>query len=820
MRRSLCLPALVGALIAVPAAAPAHAAEREQRAAAKRAPSVKLVKAGRRAVARTGVLRVRVRAYGRSRVRLSARLAGVAGPAVTPRRVRFARAGRRAVKLKVTAYARSVLGGCVATRLVVTAKGPGRARTGRRYGLGAGCRPRLRAADGRLGDWRGRSTRLSGQTIVSRGELIHTDYLYDDHGPDLDGAPGMPAYRAALSPVTGDYTYPADEERYGNNAADLRELRVAVDEDTLHLLVSLQTMKAADAAIATLAIDADGSPQTSAPWPHGIGLRTPGPERFVTTWGSGARVTTPDGTRDLEAHANLDANAIEVGVPLDALGPLDDRAKVYVVVGLHDGQGGFAPQSDGATAVFNVGFRAQEDFTRFGSAWTERAQSRALAAGDITAFAAPLQLSKLEGGFSDPPLRPKPGYYNRVFKSDQELGEGIVLEANGETEDDRIGGGPKPTFLSPWQPYGLYIPEGYSAGSAAPLTLNGHSLDSNHNQYAVGSPRQLKQLGDERGSLIITPLARGTDTWYLDAGLIDVMEAWEDAARAYDVDPERTALTGYSMGGYMTYRLGLLMPDRFSRAAVYVGPPAFRMWPYPLPVQSTPEWEVPGNTNLIVENALNLPFEITHGNGDELVPVSGVQRHADTFLEAGNAIDFYRHSADDHFSFFLGDEWAHTRDFLGTFPRERTPQRVRYRRYPSMDLPQHELVFDGAYWVDGIVVRDASARDASGLVDATTHGRGGRRLVAERAETIPVSGPTTPGTLTRQERVEGEEIEARNGFEVTLRNVSEARFDLGAMGLDLARPLRVEVDSDGPAALILGDRRVEVPAGENTVTVE
>jgi dienelactone hydrolase len=425
----------------------------------------------------------------------------------------------------------------------------------------------------------------------------------------------------------------------------------------------------------------------------------------------------------------------------------------------------------------------------------------------------------MQAGASDRRRAPRPGFHNRIFRSRQTLGEGVDVTANAGNDRTRGGGGEKPTFLSDWQPYALYVPEGYTPGRRAPLTIDGHSLDSSHNQYAYASPRRLRQLGDERGSIVVTPLARGTDTWYLDAGLVDVLEVWEDVRRHYDVDRERTAITGYSMGGYMTYRLGLLMPDRFSRASVYVGPPAYQLWPYPAPVQSTPEWLVPGNTNRIVENALNLPYEIVHGNLDELVPVSGVQAQVDTFLEAGNAVRFYRHSADDHLSFLLNDEWGRTRDFLGTHARERNPQRVRYRRFPAMDLPERGLRFDRAYWVGAIRVRDESGPAASGLVDATTHGRGGRRLEPRRALPQPVPGPTTPGTLTVQERAEGEELPRANAFEVTLRNVAGARFDLGRMGLTLARPLRVIADSDGPATLRVGPRRVQVPAGRHTLTV-
>lgn len=50
------------------------------------------------------------------------------------------------------------------------------------------------------------------------------------------------------------------------------------------------------------------------------------------------------------------------------------------------------------------------------------------------------------------------------------------------------------------------------------------------------------------------------------------------------------------MGGYLTYRLGLLMPDAFARASVFVGPPIFYHWSYPLPPDSPEEWIVRGNT--------------------------------------------------------------------------------------------------------------------------------------------------------------------------------------------------------------------------------
>lgn len=672
--------------------------------------------------------------------------------------------------------------------------------------------PARHRADGDLSEWRGKPTGLSGQSVTSLGELIHTDWLYDDHGPDLDGIVGMPQFRSVLAPVRGDYVYPDRPDRYGYNAADLRELRIAADRRALHLAISLQTMKVADAAIVMVALDGDRSEETSVPeWPDGAGIRTRGPERFITAWGTGARLTTPKGSAPLRTAVNLRENAIEVSVSHRALGTTEKKVRAWVVTGLNDGRGRFREQEPGATAVFNAGFRAEEEFPRFDGAWSENRQATILARADVSDFARTVNLSRLRRGRSDRPRPPRPGYYNRVFRSRLDYGEGIVPKTGvtGDGEGNPAGTA-DPMFLSPHQPYSLYVPRGYDPGRRHPLTLIGHSLDVNHNMYRVDGPRSLRQLGDERGALLITPLARGTDTWYLDSGLVDVLEAWDDVRANYAVDDERTSITGYSMGGYMTYRLGLLMPDRFARASVYVGPPAYYFWPYPLELQSSPEWEVPGNTNRIVENARNLPYEIVHGNADELVPVAGVQHQADTFREKGNPYRFFRHSGDDHFSFIVNDEWARTRDWLGDFARERNPGEVVYKRYPSMDLPGRGLVFDGAYWVDGIAVRDAGEPADFGLVEATSFalaGNGGRaRELAPEA----VPGPTTPGTLTGQVREPGEPIAGSNGFEARLTNVSGLRFLVERMGLDTRRPIAVRVESDGPTRIALHGRFPEV----------
>lgn len=684
-------------------------------------------------------------------------------------------------------------------------------------------------ADGKVTDWRGDATMLSGQTRISRGELIHDDWLYDDYGANLDGGPNTPAFRAALAPTRGDYRYPTNANRYGHNAADLRQLRVAADGAGLHVVAFLQTLKDRDAPIVTLAIDS-GRSRDEGSWPSGEGLDTPAADHFVTFSGSAATVTDSRGRRARlrRPGVNMAENAIEVDVPWTSLPATRGRTvTMYVVTGLLDpatqgyrqvpagGPTAAAPGggASGSTGVFDVGFDPDEVFSRaIGSHWGEERQSAALAQRDVSELGHTFDLSHLEAGVTDD-YAPAPGrFYDRIFRSAQDHGEGIELK---NPTGSNAGGSPEPQFLSPHQPYGLYLPEDYVPGTPTPLLLNGHSLDVNHNEYQAVSPNLYNQLGDERSSIVFTPLARGMDTWYIDAGFVDVMEAWEDVKRHYSTDEDRTHITGYSMGGYMTYRIGLLMPDRFATATPYVGPPAYQLWLPPGDPQPPGDYQVAGHTNNIVYNGLNLPFEINNGGVDELVPATGAQAQAQTFRDLGNPHLFYFYPSADHFALIFADEWGHTRDWMERYPsRNLEPTEVRYKRYPSMDLPQHGMHFDGAYWVDGMVVRspgdecapgDSACQEANGSVEALTFAHGRARSSVQQVQ-FAYPGPPFPADVRGTDRVPGGPVSATNGFDARLTNLEAIALDVASMGIDPAQELYATLtvsDGGGPFTLTL-----------------
>jgi predicted esterase len=417
----------------------------------------------------------------------------------------------------------------------------------------------------------------------------------------------------------------------------------------------------------------------------------------------------------------------------------------------------------------------------------------------------------LDAGISDA-HQPAPGrFYNRIFRSGQNYGEGIELKNNPSSP----GGSPEPQFLSPHQPYGLYIPSSYQPGTPAPLLLNGHSLDVNHNEYEAVSPNLFNQLGDQRSSFVITPLARGMDTWYIDSGFIDVIEAWNDLKAHYTIDDDRTAIGGYSMGGYMTYRMGLLMPDKFSAAVPYVGPPAYQLWVPPNPPQPPGAFQFVGHTTNVVYNALNLPFEINNGALDELVPVAGAEEHAKAFRDLGYTHLYYLYPSADHFALIGADEWGHTRDWLDDHPqRDLNPIEVHFKRYPAMDLPQHGLRFDGAYWVDGMELRGsdscspgASCQQTSGQVSAYNGGTGAARFSQVFDEQFAYPGPPFPADVRGRTRVYGPRGAPGNVFEATLTNLRAITFDVAQMNIDpngtINGKLTISSGSAGPFTLRL-----------------
>jgi hypothetical protein len=288
-----------------------------------------------------------------------------------------------------------------------------------------------RVADGKIGDWLGTTSGYGGTSQYSHGEFIYQDYIFDDLGAETNSRSQQ---HGTFSPPSGDYRYPTDEKRYGYNAADLLELRLAADRDSLWILARMNTLKVPDSTVVAVAFDTDRRSTTGGgEWPFGAGLKVAGVDRVVTLWGTGGAITRlPSGAtaplRDVGVDTANDDNAIEARVPRGLLGG-GPVLRVWAATGLWDPstrQWMPVPSGDptathpggGSATVparaFNVAFRPNES-----GSYMEEGQAAALANGDISALHADVDLRLLLSGATRP-FKVVPGRFYTVVM-DQNL---------------------------------------------------------------------------------------------------------------------------------------------------------------------------------------------------------------------------------------------------------------------------------------------------------------------------------------------------------------------------------------------------------------
>jgi pimeloyl-ACP methyl ester carboxylesterase len=660
-----------------------------------------------------------------------------------------------------------------------------------------------------VGRWKAPPILVSGAAEYRTGEFVYQDYLYDDHGANSAPAGGDPQPRPsdtdlAFGGQTGDVVYPTDGKRFGFNAADLVELRVRNDPKTLAFRFTLNTLKQLGSTAIAVGIDTNGTNTDATDWGHGLGSLGPlGLEHVLFTDGVHA---TLDSTA-VDTTTSLNRNQIEVDVPRSVLDPGTSTWRLFAVTGIADGHGGFAALQDdpdathpggahatAAPPVFNVAFRfeKQRDEPKTQGAacqgsrtvgcgnWSEQGQAVALAARDISRFAAHVDFAELARGVTNRNLVPRIGFMNRILVSHLRMGEGVAAKF--------------PWFRGRLQPYSLYVPHDYSPSNPTQFLLVLHSLSATHNQFEVFSPNTYRDLCEIRYAICLTTESRGPDGWYIGSGEYEVFEAWADVAHRYSLDPDRTSINGYSMGGYGTYRLATRYPDLFARAFPVVGPPGDGIW---VPPSDT----VPAASNsyYVLDNLRNVPAFIWNGTVDELVPAAGTLYHAQRLDDLG-----YRFRQDyftgDHFALAVVDSWGRGRRFLTTHTVKRNPFHVTYRVVPSDWQKKYGLVPNHAYWVWNVQMRKKTGSPPSALVDATSRAFG----YADPAKTrLANAGPNPLPHVERGWAWEKPPKHKRKTvLDITLENVKSVTIGLDRAGIH-GNDILLNVKSDGPGTVHL-----------------
>ena len=712
--------------------------------------------------------------------------------------------------------------------------------------------PSEKTIDGDAGDWRGRLPGFGGAVLHSAGELLYQDHLFDAYGPDdgrdaerlavqdplMEAVPETyridPALQANLPgefglPVPAQFSYSTN---YGDldhaDQADLSELRLAATRSDLFVLARTTTMLAeapaedeppARTALLML-IDSGGDATDPVEVPFGAGIRTERADRalllvedrgWIADLRTGAVEPLPPGAVATDPAGW--GNAIEARVPRAALGEVH---AVAAASGLADpGADGLKDLGLGANLA-NVAFRADEPVRD----WWDKRQALALHAGTIDEFFQEVSLRRLRRGANER-WSPGPGYHERVFRSSENISE----------ERGREG------IL---QHYGIYLPSSYEAGEASPLQFWMHWRGGTANAAAALAPKIFHELGEGVDTIVVSPRGRGTSRWYVGKGHVDFRQVWRDVHRRFTVDRDRTYVAGHSMGGWASFLLTILYPDRFA-AALPASPPVTQgMWTG-LDFAGCDDLEAGGytpcyggandgdartqHTRRLLENVRHVPWAIFHGAADELVPVSGVTRQVERLVQLGYRHRYYLFPAQEHYGPPVTDEWQEGARYMHRFARPRAPARVSYVRdmpferatetIQSDDVP-FDFSFDRAYWMSHLEPVDPETGVAR--FEGTSH------AVAERprAAVPEAGGPAAPGQTGPYAMTGiawlGDPLAAQpapeNAFTAELSGAGRVRLHLRRMELDPAAPLSGRVSTDAPLTLEL-----RAPWGGTTPTV-
>ena len=654
--------------------------------------------------------------------------------------------------------------------------------------------------------------RTCGAGRLAGGALFWTDFLYDDHG-----ATGVPVGDLKIqAPPRGTYVYP--DGPAAGNGADIFRVAIGLTETHTWWRIDWNTLLDASVPIALFAFDTDPARTAANEWPAGARVRSKGIDLALRVSSRSAAMIdlTTGATTPVEHSVDMASRSFLAQVPR-ALAEPTGTWTVRLVAGLANATGdGFAdvPAERGALPgqpnVYNVAFRTSEQEPPHLNFWSDSAQAAALSHGDVSEFAVTVPWAGLAAGETAPePVITGPS--TRWYVSSIELGQGVE---QGLAAENILS--TKPQFLGRVQPYSICLPSTYAPGRALPLTLLLHSLALGQTQFAAIDPNLLHEVCEGRDSVVITPLARGPSTWYFDTGELDVWEVWARVAEQLGTDPNRTVISGYSMGGYAAYKLGLSYPQVFSQAVVLAGPPTcgVRLLPdVDIPADLDPDSPCAreGDTWKLLGNARWLPYVIAHGLIDELVPFASAAEQVLELDRLGYRHRFTVYPLEDHVAWVFQDKFEDPISHMGTGLRQADPGHITFAWYPQLVRADLGIGPHQVWWLSELSADQSvtARRGAVAQVDARSYARPDPTHTVRHHRGVFLNFDPTPGLYSELDWRVGPPVGALPYLTLRLTGVAGLTVDVARAGLAALPSSTITVATDTAAHITLGG----LPAG-------
>jgi len=258
------------------------------------------------------------------------------------------------------------------------------------------------------------------------------------------------------------------------------------------------------------------------------------------------------------------------------------------------------------------------------------------------------------------------------------------------------------------QPYALFVPHAYRPGGKfLPLVVAAHGLGNRPEialRVVVGEAPQGGFQGTHEarhfgglpdfGAFVVAPWQFG-NSGQRHLGEADLLRVIDEVRAHYPVNDKRISITGYSLGGTVSFVLPLHYPDVFSASAPLCGYPNLLEWSSIRTPPHKPWEDVLIAKRYIVnwaENGLHVPMFMVHGGKDE-------PRRSEVMAKRYRALGYsFELDVQDELDHNVWDYGYGTEKEEGDMLR-----RVVSRKRP--DVPEHvrfvtgEWRYDRSYWV-------------------------------------------------------------------------------------------------------------------------
>jgi predicted peptidase len=202
--------------------------------------------------------------------------------------------------------------------------------------------------------------------------------------------------------------------------------------------------------------------------------------------------------------------------------------------------------------------------------------------------------------------------------------------------------------------YQVFVPEDWTPHQKWPVILALHGAgergDDGLLQTDVGIGRAIRSNRSAIKAIVVMPQCPKQFWWMLPPMDDLAMAALEQATKEFHGDPQRTYLTGLSMGGFGAWYLAQKYPGKFAALVVICGgirPPAAALNAYPGLVKVTPP-DSPKSYLAAAERVGKTPVWIFHGADDDIVPVIESRRMTEAMKQIGAEVHYTEYPGVGH----------------------------------------------------------------------------------------------------------------------------------------------------------------------------